>query len=187
MYGVPLLKIGLISFIVTSIVVVILFILKLIDTDSILEIMVASIGLAPIFVSFYLIYIIYLHTKWIKHKATVVSINIVSKATEAGDKFIGQGDIVPIIKYTYTIDGKQYMSNRLGVFENDYGYELDKDIDDFINKYFSKKEVTMWFNPKKPSESILLQGCSKTKLTTIVGYILIGLFIIICVSYMAML
>ncbi len=70
-------------------------------------------------------------------------------------------------EYEYEVDGKKYLGQR--IFFADNTQEIERsEVDRIFERYLSKGEVTVHYNPNKPEESVLAPGTSwRTKATII--------------------
>lgn len=91
----------------------------------------------------------------------------------------------PKIEYNYTVNGVNYSGNRISfeiVSATDYTWAQNK-----VNLYYKGKNVTVYYNPENPSESVLEKGFSGYPLfptVLCIVFIIIGLgfFVYIPVS-----
>ena len=115
--------------------------------------------LLGIFISLMLLRAIYKLTKgfqsgsWIKSKAKVISVRINSSRDEDGDFWFK-----PKIKYQYFIKGKMHIStwySYKSMETTNYGSVSNRLAG--INK---NSEISIYVNPKKPKQSVVVQGIS---------------------------
>ena len=79
------------------------------------------------------------------------------------------------VHYQYTVDGKPYTNKQLQLADHDDSQKIELAIN---KQYPSGANVTVFYNPNKPSESVLQKGLS-------FGHILTGIFLLISIAAMA--
>lgn len=80
----------------------------------------------------------------------------------------------PTVEYTYQVGGTQYSSKQIA-FGGTVGYSSRAKAQAQLNKYPVGKQVTVYYNPEKPSEAVLERQSAAAKWFTVVGAILIVL------------
>jgi hypothetical protein len=66
----------------------------------------------------------------------------------------------PKIRYQYQVGGRSYKSNQISYLTNDYsGW---KRANDLVKQYPKGRKVTVYYDPAKPSESVLKRGGSSS-------------------------
>jgi hypothetical protein len=60
----------------------------------------------------------------------------------------------PVIRYTYSVDGKAYENDRYSVLE-DGRYSDWESAQEFVSKFPVGGNVTVYYNPKSPKDSFL--------------------------------
>jgi hypothetical protein len=85
--------------------------------------------------------------------------------------------VQPYCEYTYTLEGEKYFSNVLSIVNKDYYFhEIFLDLAKKIVKKNPKtKALQIYYNPKNPSESILVKGLSNSFILQVYMLGLIGM------------
>lgn len=83
------------------------------------------------------------------------------------------------IQYSYIVDGKKYISNR--IFIGDKIFYPGRDFTEKLKtKYYTSQKVFIYFDPKQPEKSVLEKGIHKMNIFIFfVGVFLISFVIII--------
>lgn len=82
----------------------------------------------------------------------------------------------PDIEYIYSVDGKEYRSNRL--FITDFQSDLDT-VKRVLSEFNQSDRVTVYYNPRNPSEAVLkrnLHAGMVVQLIALIGIMLPFLF-----------
>lgn len=136
-----------------------------------------GLGIFPLSLSLSWAYTIMKCRSWVKYSGTVISSKVISEIIPLQIDFMSVKKYTPAISYKYYIDSKMFTSTNLSPIDNDFRFSLEQDVKKII-KYFSKGgDIDVWVNPKKKSQSIIIQGCSKDKGTQIFGYIIIAVLL----------
>lgn len=85
----------------------------------------------------------------------------------------------PQIKFSYTVDGKQYHGDRIG--NGDYQSYTEYSPNRLIKRYPAQSEVTIYYNPADPTDALLQPTAAGNLIGLIVGTI-ISLFGVICIA-----
>jgi hypothetical protein len=83
---------------------------------------------------------------------------------------------LPKITYLYQVNGETYEGHRFA-FGSDPSFTQKSKAEAFLAQYSSKTEFPVYYNPEKPSESVLSQQLRSMKAGLIVGIVLIVLMI----------
>jgi hypothetical protein len=147
-----------------------------------LKVFTRIVGVIPLIIGLLLsIYAIknmadyYVSGKWPNVSGTVLS----SKVGATGNK-IKSSTVIAKVNYTYEVKGVSYQSSRIS--HNDYGtdsLERNKIISD---RYPENAEVKVFYDPNRPSSSILEYKLPFSYILILGGgviFILIGYFIIL--------
>jgi hypothetical protein len=84
------------------------------------------------------------------------------RVTDSVDKDGGHNRNVRV-RYTYTIGGKEYQGDRVGVGGSG-------DIDAVSRNYSEGKRVAVFYNPSRPDEAVLEPGSRGTLVWGLVGF-----------------
>jgi len=71
--------------------------------------------------------------------------------------FIGGVMYKAIIQYKYTIDEKEYLSNRV-FYGDDIGKDFSCSVKTIVKKYVKGEKVLVYYNPEYPNQSVLETG-----------------------------
>lgn len=91
---------------------------------------------------------------------------------------MGLNKYTPDIQYKYYVDSKMYISNDLSPIYNDFRFFLEQDAQKMLRDFPVHKDIEVWTHPKKPSQSIIIQGCSKEQTITMISYAVIGIILL---------
>ncbi|WP_428738449.1 DUF3592 domain-containing protein [Sulfurimonas sp.] len=88
-------------------------------------------------------------------------------------------------EYTYTVEGEKYFSNVLSIVNKDYYFhetflELAKEL---VRKNPKTKTLQLYYNPKNPSESILVKGLSNSYILQVYIIGIIGMIAFLVSTY----
>ncbi len=102
----------------------------------------------------YFIYALYLK-QFAKITAKVISTNLIDGAlfVIVDGRATNSVGYRPSIKYSYEIDGKAYVSDRFTPYKNDKYYTVKNHWKTFLNKISKDKQLIVYYNPKKASQS----------------------------------
>jgi len=82
---------------------------------------------------------------------------------------------IPVVKYRYIVEGQEYKSSRIRFAwsgESTYPWTASEII---IKKYPVSKTITVYYNPKNPSISVLVPGVmSKDYISAFIGFLALG-------------
>ena len=81
---------------------------------------------------------------------------------------------VPVVRYTYEVDGLTYESRQI-TFGSGVEFGSRQKAADYLAAYPLDAEVSVYYNPEKPSEAVLQQAAKKTTVGLVIG---IGLVVI---------
>lgn len=70
----------------------------------------------------------------------------------------GASKLKPVIRYSYTVDGVEYESDRYSSTVARGSSFWDKEV---INKYPAGSAITVYYNPENPAKSVLDRGFQK--------------------------
>lgn len=117
-------------------------------------------------------YMNYKARNWIRVQATIINSKI--KTNKIGSE---PNTYDLNIKYKYSIDNKEYLSNRVN-FGDLFGSSIKLNLEEYLLKYKDNYQIEGFVNPNKPSLSVLE---IKTSYIYIINYITFIVFI--CVFY----
>lgn len=83
------------------------------------------------------------------------------------------------VEYSYEVEGAEYVSRR--VTFSDMVNKPMSSLDGILNEYLASENVTVYYNPSKPSDSVLLPGVKLWNFTPMVTglfSIAFGLFLL---------
>ena len=84
-----------------------------------------------------------------------------------------------IIQYKYTIEEKEYFSNRI-FYGNNIGKNLPFSVKTLVNKYVKEGKVLVYYNPNNPKRSVLETGVhSVIYRELLVGILFVALSIVL--------
>lgn len=91
----------------------------------------------------------------------------------------------PYCLYMYEVDGKTYKNDRLCILNKDFltHEQFKKNAHYIVGKNSRTKEVDVYYNPKKPNESILVKGASSSKMIVLYSMFAIGLISLVIGLY----
>ncbi|WP_297889822.1 DUF3592 domain-containing protein [Sulfurihydrogenibium sp.] len=102
-----------------------------------------------IFASILTIFVLYKYFRYFFWKKTQGK--ILEKKVERVQEIIKYETYKPVIKYKYTVDDKEYISDRIFITP----FETDKNTASKIINEFTSENVNVYYNPFNPSESVL--------------------------------
>lgn len=102
-----------------------------------------------VFASVLTFFVLYRYFRYIFWKKT--SGFILEKRLERVQEIIKYETYKPVVKYKYTVNGKEYISDKIFITP----FESDKNTVQKILDEFKSDEVLVYYNPFNPSESIL--------------------------------
>lgn len=87
---------------------------------------------------------------WPKAKGEVIYAGIDTNYESDGNTY------APVVEYKYRVRGKEYCSRRFayGYVASSFGFSASS----IYKKYRNRLHVNVFYNPKRPSESVLLVG-----------------------------
>lgn len=88
---------------------------------------------------------------WPSVKGKVVSSTIDVRQTESNGKMIDM--FYPKVRYGYFVSGTQFYNDKISF--GDYGTNKRRDARKVCNKYPENSEVTVYYNPMNPKNSVL--------------------------------
>jgi hypothetical protein len=125
------------------------------ETKLVLIILII-VEICNIFLFFYLIIKTWIARKWIKHEGLIMISSIECTVNRSTDNKFTE-DYRPNIHYKYTIDDKIYVSKH--VFFGDFLWQsLPFTSFAIKKKYKIHDKVIIYYNPKKPQQSVLERG-----------------------------
>lgn len=79
---------------------------------------------------------------------------------------------VPFVSYTYMVEGKIYEGQQIA-FGRETGFRSHQKAVEYMAPYPVDAEVSLHYNPEKPSEAVLRQIAQGTKVGLVIGIILL--------------
>ena len=95
--------------------------------------------------------------------------SVTVKTRNAGRKSAMGGDKVKCL-YSYVVDGQSYLSKR--VTFSDYVVKTQSALNRILGQHENRSMVKVYYNPKKPGDSVLIPGVSIYNITPYVTAIL---------------
>jgi hypothetical protein len=92
--------------------------------------------------------------KWPATQALIVRSQIKTTSSSGGTKYQHSADII----YRYTINGKEYTSNKIIV--GDYSSSSGRRAKKITRQYREGSYVEAYYNPDRPGEAVLIPGGS---------------------------
>jgi len=136
-----------------------------------------GLGIFPLLTSLNSTYNIIKCRSWAKQSGTVISSKAVSETIPLQIDFMSVKRYRPVINYKYYIDSKMLTSTKLSPIDNDFRFDLEQDTKKMLKLFSVGENIDVWVNPKKTSQSIIVQGCSKDKGMQIFGYVIIAMLL----------
>lgn len=127
----------------------------------------------------YSYYYLSLATKIKSWESDIGSVQKVSVEEEI--HFEDTGKIIlyyPKIQYKYTVKSKDYFSELISFDQSSIKYKDADELKDFLNTLISKNSINVYYNPKKPSRSVVIRDLSKKRHQHFVVLFISGLIII---------
>ena len=81
---------------------------------------------------------------------------------------------IPVLRYTYDVAGMIYEGKRV-TFGSDVDFGSRKKAAEYLAAYPLDAEVSVYYNPDKPSEAVLQQVARKTTVGLVIGIVLLGI------------
>ena len=100
-----------------------------------------------------------------KYWSSVIG-NVLNFFIEEEPHYEDTGKIIlyyPSIRYEYIVNDKRYISELMSFDKKSTKYKNKDELTRFINKLINVKDVNVYYNPKKPSKSILIKSLSKDR------------------------
>lgn len=85
----------------------------------------------------------------------------------------------PYIEYRYTVEGQTYNSTRLGYGSKPIPEGYDGTVKSYVAVYPAGKNITAYYNPENPSESVLTNQESSPILLNVFLITLLGFFFLL--------
>ena len=133
-----------------------------------------GLGFIPFAVSLYWTYNIIEKRLWIKYSGIVTSSEIFNEVNTLETSGYPVERYIPVIGYKYYMRTKMFTSKKLSALDNDFRFDTETEAKAIQQRFLIGKNIGVWVHPKDPSKSIIIQGCSKDKKKSIVGYAVIG-------------
>lgn len=95
---------------------------------------------------------------WIAVRATIVRSQITNENISRGTRRTDRVIEVPLIEYSYSIEGIEYRGKRVFVGDNSLSDVAGEKSRTWIKRFPVGKSVTAYVNPKDSGESILVRG-----------------------------
>jgi PDZ domain-containing secreted protein len=122
-----------------------------------------------------------IHAQRNKHKAQQSQTWPVAKGT------ITQTDIsvqeydekvryVPVVRYTYQVNEQVHEGRRI-TFGSDMEFPSRQKATEYLAEYPVGAEVSVYYNPEKPSEAVLQQVARKTAVGMVIGIVLLAVML----------
>jgi hypothetical protein len=86
---------------------------------------------------------------WPSTMGYVVESKIVTEDYRRG----GNYKLKPMVRYKYTVQGQNYISNRISI--NDISYDDPTVPQQIIDKYPFNKQIKIYYNPSDPQDAVL--------------------------------
>ena len=119
------------------------------------------IGTIHIFIFFHHFYLSRKLQNWIKTEGIyevyyLKKVSIINASRNIQEKY------QPYCEYNYCIDNKKYFSHTLSIIKNDFSFhkEFLAEANMAVKRKSEMKKVTLYYNPKNYSESVLVRGMS---------------------------
>ncbi|MBN2533018.1 MAG: DUF3592 domain-containing protein [Spirochaetales bacterium] len=80
-----------------------------------------------------------------------------------------QIEYYPEVSYSYSIEGKEYRSTRISLFQ--VGNGTKSEAATIVNRYPTGKNITVYYDPQNPGNAVLVRGISPFVMTIL--YILV--------------
>ncbi len=122
-----------------------------------------------IFASILTIFVLYKYFRYFLWKKT--DGEILEKKIERVQEIIKYETYKPVVKYKYTVNGKEYISDKIFITS----FETDKNTALKIINEFSSEKINVYYNPFNPSESVLKKSVHAGLVVMIIA--LIGIMI----------
>ncbi|MDR1985091.1 MAG: DUF3592 domain-containing protein [Prevotellaceae bacterium] len=139
-------------------------------------IILCAIEILIIILFCYVIVKIYQAKYWTKHEGLIISSDIEKNITDDNDRMVTT--FKNNIFYKYSVNSIYYTSHRIffGDFIWQSSYLISRKIK---NKYNVNNKIVMYYNPKKPQESVLYRGIHIIVLLVFLSnFIVLGMIII---------
>ena len=136
-----------------------------------------GMGLFPLITGLGWTYMIIRCRSWVKQSGTVTGMKVVIETIPLQIDFMSVKRYTPVISYKYYTDSKILTSTKLSPIDNDFRFDLEHDAKKMLKLFSIGDDIDVWVNPKKTSQSIIVQGCSKDKGIQIFGYVIIAVFL----------
>jgi hypothetical protein len=63
-----------------------------------------------------------------------------------------------VVRYSYSVDGTEYTSNRISFYDHESGFRCDRQA--IIERYVNQGRTVVYYNPENPEEALLKRGIS---------------------------
>ncbi len=103
---------------------------------------------------------------WPMVKGIVTETNITAQEHDEVVRYM------PLVRYTYEVDGKIYESRQI-TFGSGVEFSSRQKAADYLAEYPLDAEVSVYYDPEKPSEAVLKQVAHKTTVGLVIGIVLV--------------
>jgi len=107
-------------------------------------------------------------------ETTVGTVKVSKVASETVTHGRSRGTMyVPVVRYVYRVEGKDYRSDRIAVGDLRNGHVTK--VKPVVNRYPAGSTVTVFYDPEEPQEALLeAPGAALSVVATLAGLLLLG-------------
>jgi hypothetical protein len=110
-------------------------------------------------------------SSWPTVSGTILSTEVVTHRSSGGAKHGTRVSYEPVVKYSYSVDGKEFKDGRIGFVDVSGGKGA---AEKRIAAFASRTDLVVHYNPKDPKEAVLDPKASGS-----LGLFAIGIFLIV--------
>lgn len=96
-----------------------------------------------------------------------------SRIKEKSDPEMGTS-YTPIVRYNYQVEGVMYEGKRIA-FGSGMEFNIWQKAAEYLKPYPVDTEVSVFYNPDNPSDSVLIQVAQRTTVGLVIGIILLAI------------
>lgn len=167
-----------IGFILYVVMILSMSLMGVFSSKTVYAIVVMTFGWVPLGVSLYWLIQIVSKLSWTKRSGTVTSSKVIHEINTLETSMYPIPRYVPIIGYKYHIGGKLFTSTKMSALSHDFRFDMESEAISLQQMFSVKDNIDVWTHPNEPENSIIVQGCSRDKIITMLGYAFIGVLLI---------